>query len=104
MLATNSFYSTSNRTVVFGSNLGLTAVPQGDWPTTLGGAGVTICGFPAQLSYVSAGQINALVPDRVQAGPCAVVVTVNGRRSAASSIVITAEAWGVFRAVAQDIS
>jgi uncharacterized protein (TIGR03437 family) len=37
----------------------------GKYPTTLGGVTVTIGGYPAPLTYVSNGQINAIVPYEV---------------------------------------
>lgn len=44
-------------------------------PTSLDGVSVTIGGVPAFISYVSPGQVNALVPSTVSAGSAAVVVT-----------------------------
>jgi uncharacterized protein (TIGR03437 family) len=47
-------------------------------PTMLGGAMVLFNGTPAALLYVSATQINALVPASVSPGPAQVVVQTNG--------------------------
>jgi xylan 1,4-beta-xylosidase len=69
---------------IVGLNLG-PAVPQ-SWnpqpgaplPTSLGGVSVSIAGMPAPLSFVSASQINALVPAKAPLGTSPLVVTVNG--------------------------
>jgi uncharacterized protein (TIGR03437 family) len=52
---------------LYGPNIGpatpVTATPTGGkYPTSLGGVQVVIGGIPAPLLYVSAGQINAVVP------------------------------------------
>lgn len=44
-------------------------------PTTLAGTTVTVGGVPAQLFFVSSGQINYLIPDAVSPGDAQVVVT-----------------------------
>ncbi len=59
-------------------------------PTTLGGVTVQFNGAPAALFYVSATQINALVPASVSPGPVQVVVQWNGLHS--NPFVITATA------------
>ena len=59
-------------------------------PITLGGVTVTFNGTPAALFYVSATQINALVPASVGPGPVQVAVQVNGVSS--SPFTITAKA------------
>ena len=71
---------------ILGANLG---GPPQTWnitgtqlPTTIGGVTVTVNNSPAVLLYVSATQINALVPANVAAGPATVVVQVNGVSSA----------------------
>ena len=61
---------------IFGTNLAAsTAVWKGDFPTSLGGASVTIDGRPAYLSYASPTQINLQVPDDPAIGPVPVVLT-----------------------------
>jgi len=59
-------------------------------PATLGGVTVTFNGAPAALSYISATQINALVPSSVVPGPVQVVVDVNGLKSSAFTITASA--------------
>ncbi len=59
-------------------------------PTMLGGVAVTFNGTPAALYYVSATQINALVPSSVQPGAVSVVVQSNGVSSSSFPIVATA--------------
>ena len=58
-------------------------------PVALGGVTVTFNGAPAALLYVSATQINALVPASVAPGKVSVVVQVNGANS--SPFPITAQ-------------
>jgi uncharacterized protein (TIGR03437 family) len=61
---------------IYGTNLAAgTAVWNGDFPTSLGGASVTINGKPAYLSFVSPGQINLQAPDDPATGVVPVVVT-----------------------------
>jgi uncharacterized protein (TIGR03437 family) len=76
---------------IFGQNLGSAA----QWTTsntfTLGGASVSVCGTPAEISYnsgpvvangVTGWQLNALTPDAVAGQTsCPVVVTVDGQAS-----------------------
>ena len=52
-----------------------------DLPVGLGGVSVTFNGVPAALLYVSATQVNALVPASVAPGEVQVVVQVNGVNS-----------------------
>jgi uncharacterized protein (TIGR03437 family) len=61
---------------IFGSSLALGAANwTGNFPTSLGGVGVTVDGRPAYLSYVSPAQINLQVPADSASGQVAVVVT-----------------------------
>jgi uncharacterized protein (TIGR03437 family) len=61
---------------IFGSNLATgTNVWNGDFPTSLGGASVTINNKPAYLWFVGPGQINLQAPDDDATGSVPVVVT-----------------------------
>ena len=61
---------------IYGANLATdTFVWQGDFPTSLGGASVTIDGKPAYLWSVAPTQINLEVPDDIATGVVKVVVT-----------------------------
>jgi hypothetical protein len=61
---------------IFGSNLAAgTFFWNGDFPTRLGDASVTIDGKPAYLSFVSPSQINLQAPDDTATGPVQVAVT-----------------------------
>ena len=61
---------------IYGNNLATsTATWNGDFPTSLGGARVTIDGAAAYLSYASASQINVQAPADTATGPVSVVVT-----------------------------
>ena len=58
------------------------AIVNGNLPTTLNGASVSIGGRPAYIYYTSPGQINVLAPD-VAAGQVSVTVTTAGVTSSA---------------------
>ncbi len=65
-------------------------------PTTLGGVTVQFNGATAALLYVSATQINALVPASIGPGAVQVVVQVNGLHSAPFPITATATQPAVY--------
>jgi uncharacterized protein (TIGR03437 family) len=65
-------------------------------PTTLGEVRVTVGGRAAALLFVSAGQINALIPFEVTSTPAAVVVTTGEGASAAYNIWLDAKAPALF--------
>jgi uncharacterized protein (TIGR03437 family) len=79
---------------LFGANLGGApqswTVPGTQLPTNVGNVAVTFNGAPAAISYVSAAQINALVPASVTPGPVQVVVQLDGVNG--SSFAATAKA------------
>jgi uncharacterized protein (TIGR03437 family) len=88
---------------IFGTNLGpatpayLTLNPAGNVTTTLAGVTVTFNGIPAPLTYVSASQINCVVPFEVSSVASAQVqISFNGVTSAATAAGITATQPGVF--------
>ncbi|MDE3198700.1 MAG: hypothetical protein KGN84_20300 [Acidobacteriota bacterium] len=61
---------------IYGSHLATsTAIWNGDFPRTLGGASVTINGKPGFLYFASPGQINLQAPDDTATGTVPVVVT-----------------------------
>ena len=75
---------------IYGQNLGgcTSGVSwNGDFPTTLGGASVTINGNPAYLSYSSPTLINLQAPDDTSRGTVSVVVT-NGNGSSSSTVTL----------------
>jgi uncharacterized protein (TIGR03437 family) len=83
---------------IFGQNLGSAASWTNTNTFTLGGAGVTVCGMPAAVSYnsgplvtngVTGWQINALTEDAVAGQTsCPVVVTVDGQASTPVTVSI----------------
>ena len=79
---------------LFGTNLGGApqswTVPGTQLPTNIGNVAVTFNGAPAAISYVSATQINALVPASVTPGPVEVVVQLDGVNS--SQFTMTSKA------------
>ena len=74
---------------------------------TVGGAGVSVCGMAAVLSYNSGAltangstnwQINALIPDGVAGqSSCPVVVTVGGQESQAAGVAIKSGVMELFQ-------
>src|SRR5579862_3733475 len=75
---------------IYGNNLApVIAGWNGDFPTTLGGASVTINGNAAFLSYASPGLINLLAPADTATGPVQIVVT-NVAGSAKSTTTLAA--------------
>jgi uncharacterized protein (TIGR03437 family) len=95
---------------IYGFNLATgTAQPTSTtYPTTLGGASVTVNGELAPLSYTSTGQINAEMPLDVTPGVATVVVKVGSTVSNAAAVTVPAAAApGIFvsganRAIAQN--
>jgi len=75
----------------------LTLDPNGKVATTLSGVQVLFNGFPAPLTYVSASQINAVVPYEI-AGQLNLLVAVRfqGQTSAAYPVGLTTTAPGLF--------
>lgn len=69
---------------------------------------VDVSGLPAPLTFLSDGQINAQMPFEIEPGEASVFVTVNGIRSKAGTITVSAVAPGLFlvagtnRALAQN--
>ena len=82
---------------LFGTGLAkstLTAAPP--YPTSLNSVSVSINGKPAPIYYVSAGQINALVP-YATTGPTATIVVQNsGANSNTVTVAVAATAPGVY--------
>jgi uncharacterized protein (TIGR03437 family) len=77
---------------IYGTNLASsTASWTGNFPTSLGGASVTIDGKLAYLSYVSSGQINLQVPNETATGVVPVAVTTAG---GTGSSTVTLAAFG----------
>jgi uncharacterized protein (TIGR03437 family) len=91
---------------ILGQNLGQAATPTAANTFTLGGAGVSVCGIAAALSYNSgpvttngsmSWQLNALVPDGASGQTsCSVVVTVAGQSSQPASVTIASGVMELF--------
>jgi uncharacterized protein (TIGR03437 family) len=60
---------------IYGTNLAGNATWTGNFPTSLGGTGVTINGRAAYLSFASYGQINLQAPNDTATGVVPVVIT-----------------------------
>jgi uncharacterized protein (TIGR03437 family) len=59
-------------------------------PTSLDGVRVTIGGFPAFVSYVSPGQVNALVPSSVSPGRAQVAITIGSQSTVPYDVEVAA--------------
>jgi uncharacterized protein (TIGR03437 family) len=88
---------------IYGSNLALTTRSWTDTdfnganaPTVMDGTSVAIGGQPAVVSYISGGQINALVPANIGAGDQPVIVTSVAGTSAPSTIRVDPNQPGLF--------
>jgi uncharacterized protein (TIGR03437 family) len=99
---------------VFGQNLGSPAQWSSSNTFTLGGAGVTVCGIPAAVSYnsgpivangVTGWQLNALTPDAVAGQTsCPVVVTVGSQASTPVTVNIATGILELFNFSSSGIS
>lgn len=88
--------------IAFGSALAqstaiATPLSSGEWPTTLANITVQVDGQPAELYYVSSGQINFLVPNLTDFGSVNVVIA-NSASGATltSSVMLQNSAVGIF--------
>ncbi len=85
---------------LFGSGLAPAGVAAGatstPLPVSLADVEVKVNGEPTGLSYVSADQINAVLPSDVPAGEAEVVVTVSGLALAPFGVKVAAAAPGIF--------
>jgi len=88
---------------IFGTNIGpttpvgLTLTSAGKVSTTLAGTTVTFNGVPAPLTYVSSGQVNAIVPYEVGvSSTTSVVVSVGGNPSQLLPLNVTFTAPAIF--------
>jgi uncharacterized protein (TIGR03437 family) len=80
-----------------GAPTGFTRDVKGNLPTAINGTEVLINGQPAPLLYVSASQINAIVPYEVgESGTAAVQVLSNGLPSATWEMPVAPAAAGIF--------
>jgi uncharacterized protein (TIGR03437 family) len=83
---------------IFGSNLSTSTARANvlPLPATLGGAQVTFGSTPAPLLYVSAGQINALIPWGLPADTASMTVTVASASSVPTTLAIGPSNPGIF--------
>src|SRR5690348_14745816 len=87
---------------VFGENLGPAQSPALAFPlsTTLGGVALTVTQSGTTTSaypiYVSAGQINAIMPSTVKAGLATLRLSYNNNKSNAATIQISDTSPGIF--------
>ena len=82
---------------IYGQNLAKTTMGWGQYfvnnvaPTAVDGVGVKINGEAAFVDYISPGQINALLPSDVSAGPAQVTVTNSQGTSAPFTVNVAAQ-------------
>jgi uncharacterized protein (TIGR03437 family) len=83
---------------IYGQNLSTSTVQATTtpWPTTLGGAQVSVGGKPAALSFASPTQLNIQIPVDVAPGSAQVTVTVQGNGSASATVTLAAYSPGIF--------
>src|SRR5690349_2252222 len=66
-------------------------------PLTLGGVSITVNGVGAPLFFVSASQINFIIPFEVSPGPATLILTTSqGQKSAALSFTLLPYAPGLY--------
>jgi uncharacterized protein (TIGR03437 family) len=90
---------------IFGTNMGPATLQQAltyPLPTSLGGTSIKITSgtttTDAIINFTSAGQIAAIIPSSTPPGNATMVVTYNGKASAAASFKIVASSFGIFAA------
>jgi uncharacterized protein (TIGR03437 family) len=90
---------------IFARNFGPTQTAQvSQFPlaTTLAGVGVSVCKngacIPAIPLFVSAGQVNAIMPSNAPLGPVSLRVVFNGQGGYYASATVVASSFGIFTA------
>jgi uncharacterized protein (TIGR03437 family) len=84
---------------VYGQGLALATTTSNGYPlpgATVGGASMTIGGWPAPIVYASPGQLTAQVPFEVSPGGADVTITVGGVPWTSGSIAIQAQGPAIF--------
>jgi hypothetical protein len=71
-------------------------LPNGTFPTNVGGTTVTVNGRAAQIFFVSPGQVNFLVPPQTEIGTADVVITNSENFTSRGSVATLRAAPGVF--------
>ena len=83
---------------IYGQNLSTSTVQATTtpWPTTLGGAQVSVGGKSAALSFASSTQLNIQIPVDAASGSVQVTVTVQGKGSASATVTLASYSPGIF--------
>jgi uncharacterized protein (TIGR03437 family) len=83
---------------IYGQNLSTSTIQAltTPWPTTLGGAQVSVGGKSAALSFASPTQLNIQLPVDVAPGSAQVTVTVQGKGSASATVTLASYSPGIF--------
>ena len=84
---------------IFGQNLSTSTIQAATtpWPTTLGGAQVSVGGKSAALSFASPTELNIQIPVDVAPGSVQVTVTVPGKGSASATVTVASYSPGILR-------
>jgi uncharacterized protein (TIGR03437 family) len=90
--------SPGNLAMIFGQNLSISSIQQitTPWPTTLGGAQVTVGGKSAALSFASSGQLTFQIPVDAAPGSAQLTVAVQGKGSASVTVTLAAYSPAIF--------
>jgi uncharacterized protein (TIGR03437 family) len=83
---------------IYGQNLSTSTVQATTtpWPTTLGGAQVSVGGKSAAFSLASPTQLNIQIPVDAAPGSVQVTVTVQGKGSVSATVTLTSYSPGIF--------
>jgi uncharacterized protein (TIGR03437 family) len=83
---------------IYGQNLSTSTVQATTtpWPTTLGGAQVSVGGKSAALSFASPTQLNIQIPVDAAPGSAQVTVTVQGKGSASATVTLASYSPAIF--------
>ena len=95
----NTSFATQSIAVAYGSKLATSSQQGGDpLPLVLAGTKVTVAGIAAPLYYVSAGQVNFVIPAGVPNGDVPVVILSGDGNSTKTTIVIADVSPALFSA------
>jgi uncharacterized protein (TIGR03437 family) len=106
------YYAPNSFLTIYGQNLAYVTKPigpddvhNGELPTALAGTGVRVLinQIPGNIYYVSAGQVNVLIPPLLIAGPATVQLINNGLAGPAVAIMLSASAPVLFQSDATTV-
>jgi len=95
-IQSGSFFSVYGKQFASTTTTWDTSMSNGVFPTNLAGVSVSVNGKKAAISFVSAGQINALAPADTATGSVAVTVTTPNGTSSPATVTLAQESPGFF--------